>query len=139
MGQTINNSDIPPFSEPYLSRQINVATTTDTQVMRVPYNLGDKTARFFPTRVVIRNKDASTAVTVSFWDSDLTAPAGTITAGANGAAATPLFGVNLLGASTEKIIEFTPGISTLWLHLGLAVKLGGAQSVDILLEGYMQY
>lgn len=140
MTTTVNQiSELPPFSEPYLPLQATVATTNDTQLMHVPYSLGDKTARFFPTKITVRNKDDSTAVNIGFWDTDLDAPANTITEGARGTNTAFLFGVDALAANTEKIFYFEPGISGMWFHLGIAVKQGGAQAVDYLIEGYMQY
>ena len=46
MGTTINQTgEIPPFSEPYLPITVHLTTTNDTQIMHVPYNLGDKTVQ----------------------------------------------------------------------------------------------
>lgn len=132
-------SDIPPFSEPYQPRTVRITTTDDTQIMQVPYNLGDKTARFFPTRIRVNNVDATDAVTVVIWDSDLDADAAIITAGANGSNTVPLLQTTDLAAKTERVWEFSPILSGWWVHLGICAKLSAGVDVDITVEGYMQY
>ena len=74
-----------------------------------------------------------------FWDTDLDAPAGTITAGVRGTNTAGLFGVEALAANTEKVFTFEPGMSGLWIHLGLAVKCSAAEPIRVTVEGYMQY
>lgn len=136
---------IPPFSAPIVPITVNLGDTNDTQILHVPYAQGNKTARFYITKIRVTNRvTGATPTVVKFSDDDLNADAAIRTAGRVGDnSADPLFIVQLAendGTNnvdeTMKELVFEPGT---FLHLGLTALSTASTDVDVTVWGYMSY